>query len=261
MDPKNIEQNANPSQEASLFQTPEAPASPAVDDSASYEILKGENDSEFYKVPKADFEEMQKGVMRADDYTRGKQTLQGLSDMFAQAFEEKPVQPPQKPQQMAQAQQPVANQTRQQSIDPQKLQQVMENMTQKQIQQQIEPLVKKLAADDLDKEDASFRQKYSYVLSGDQKQDTLLMNKVYETAMKYTDTNGVPVSLETAFHIAFGGNMIGALQKVYAKPPEEKNWGTESSGLTKPGQNVYRSTKDADFAVEQMIKEHVGYNN
>jgi hypothetical protein len=257
-----VEQPVNPSQEPDLFQADAPAAAPAEDDASSYETVKGDDGAEYVKIPKNDYDELRQGTMRQDDYTRKTQTIQTFADLFEvldepgkPAAQPKPVQKPPVEKQQAQPTQYGK------PFNPDALKSAMQRMTEQQVKQQVAPMLRKMADIELEKEEAEFKSKYAQVFVGDEKQNAAIMNKVLETTLKYNDENGSPISMERAFFVAFGGNMLGALQNVYSQQQNRKDWDTESSSLTKGGSETYRSSQDADLAVERLIRDKVGYSN
>ena len=219
---------------------------PTPDETGEYPVIE-EGDSKYVKIPYDEFETLKNGAMRQEDYTAKTQVVSSLTKKLQDTIAKLEGQ---------QEDGEVNIPEYEDGIPIEDYEAKIEEI----INERIQPIYEAQALKEIEEETKQFKEKYSFIFTGDKQKDDEIMSKLYLTAATYTKKDGSPLSLEEAFAIAYRDNLLGTTSELLQKEQERrKRWGSEEDSNMGAINPPIADEKDADMEFKKKLAELRGY--
>jgi len=216
-----------------------------------YPVME-EGDGKFVKIPVDEFEELKQGSMRAEDYTAKTQTVSALTEKLRETIAALE----------GDLQDSEGNDINVDDVDfnnptsAEDLQKRIEEL----VNERVAPVYEAEARRAIEEETKAFKEKYSFIFTGDKQKDDEIMSQIYLTAATYSHSDGSPLSLEEAFAVAFKDDLLNTTSLLVQKERERRKlWGAEANTNTGANEPVVASEEDADRAFQEKLMALRGY--
>lgn len=187
-------------------------------------------------LDKSTWEEIRKQRLAYDDYARTKGELNSLIERMKKLAPEEEAKP---------------KRTRRQERDVD-----IESVVEKKVRETIEPVLLEKAKQEVERETEEFKSEYAFAFTGEAERDNALLAQLYQTAATYQNADGSPLSLEQAFYLLYGNQLMEYL-KQYAEVEQKRRelWGSDEGGASGQSKRSISSLEEAEQAFDEVVSK------